>query len=115
MEAIETVTTKTESITEAVLRILREMTSDWDLEFTGPISPDTRLVADLGFASIDIVQLAIALEEHFGIRGLPFQQLTIKSDGQYVDDIQVSELMAFLAMHLAGTDARAPEGSEPEP
>jgi len=39
-----------ESITEEVITILKDMTSDWDIDsFEGEITADTRLVADLSF------------------------------------------------------------------
>jgi len=87
-------------VRDAVVRILNDMTSDWETEFAGPIGPDTHLVAELGFCSIDIVQLAIALEEFFECKGLPFQQVLTTADGKYVDDITVSELVQFLCRNV---------------
>ncbi len=56
-----TIDPEPEAIRDGVVRILEDMTSDWETEFAGPIGPDTRLGAELGFCSIDIVQLALAL------------------------------------------------------
>ena len=66
------VTTRRQDITDTVIRILEEMTSEWETDLPGPISPETLLVAEMCCTSIDIVQLAIAIEEQFGVRGLPF-------------------------------------------
>lgn len=82
-----------------LIRILEEMTSDWELDFTGGIGPDTRLIGDLEFESIDVVQLVVAVEEGFGRRGFPFEQL-LMAEGRYVDDLAVGEVAAFLEHQL---------------
>ena len=102
-----TIDPEPEAIRDGVVRILEDMTSDWETEFAGPIGPDTRLVAELGFCSIDIVQLAIALEEFFECKGLPFQQVVTTPDGKYVDDITVSELLRFLCRNMTGRERQA--------
>src|SRR5687767_12578734 len=89
-----------ETILNIVLKILEEMTSDWETGFTGPLDPQTLLVADLAFESIDVVKLAVALEEHFKRPNLPIQELLMTRDGRYVDDLRVSELVGFLTTHL---------------
>lgn len=82
-----------------VVRILNDMTSDWDIEYQGQIGPDTTLVGDLAFESIDVVQLAMALEEHFGQEGLPFEEL-VMTEGRYVDDLRVDQIVTFLHRHI---------------
>jgi acyl carrier protein len=89
-----------ETILGDLLKILEEMTSDWEMEFAGAIGPETHLVADLSFESIDVVNLAITIEEHFQRRNLPFQKLVMTPDGRYVDDLCVSELVDFLCTHI---------------
>jgi len=79
----------------AVIRILGEITYDWDLEFGGAIGPDTKLITDLGFESIDVVQFVVAMEEHFRRRGLPWEEF-LMVDGRYVDEIKVDDTVAFL-------------------
>ncbi len=66
------------------------------MDFQGPIGAETRLVADLGCYSVDVVQLAIAIEEHFQRRSLPFHKLLMTADGRYVEDVTVQELVDFL-------------------
>lgn len=88
-----------DTIQSDTLQILRDMTSDWEMGFAGAIGPKTYLAADLALESIQLVQLVIALEEHFKRRALPFQQLFM-SDDRRVDDLQVSELVDFLSIHL---------------
>jgi acyl carrier protein len=88
-----------QTITDDVLAILQDMTSDWDTGFSGAIGPETRLVADLAFESIDVVQLIVALEERYQRRDLPFEEL-LMAGGRYVDEIRVSEAVQFLHRHL---------------
>lgn len=87
-----------ETITRELVAILEEMTSDWDSEFDA-IGPETRLIADLGFESIDVVQLVVAMEEHFQRRDLPFGELLMEG-GQYVDDLRVGDAVEFLVKFL---------------
>ena len=58
-----------------VVSILEDITGDWDLDLSGGIGPETRLIADLGFESIDVVQFVVAIEQRFQRRDLPFEQL----------------------------------------
>lgn len=83
-----------------VLKILEDMTSDWEMGFAGKIGSETRLVADLAFESLDVVQLAVAIEEHFKRSGLPFQKLFMRLDGGYVEDVRVSEVVDFLGRYI---------------
>jgi acyl carrier protein len=89
-----------QEILDAVIEILAETTADWELEFSGGIGPQTRLIADLAFESIDVVELVVAFEERFGRRDLPFEQL-LMMDGRYVDDLAVWQIVDFLAEQLA--------------
>ena len=82
----------------AVIQVLEELVWDWDLDAT--IDAKTKLVADLEFESIDVIQLVVALEEHFRRRNLGFDQL-LMVDGRYVDDLAVAEIVRFLSTRLA--------------
>jgi acyl carrier protein len=75
------------------------MVRDWDLDLAEPISMEARLVADLGFGSVDLMQLVVAIEKEFGVRGLPFEQLLMR-EGRYVNEIYLKELVGFLSTHL---------------
>jgi acyl carrier protein len=88
-----------EEILKDIVTILEDITADWDMEFDGPIGPGTSLMNDLEFESIDIVQLIVAIEEHFKRRGMPFEELLME-EGRYVDEITVGEVVDFLARHL---------------
>lgn len=79
-----------------VIAVLQDTVQDWDLELEAPIGPETTLIGDLAFESIDVVQFAVALEQALGRKGLPFERLFI-ADGAYVEDVSVTEVVAFLA------------------
>ena len=97
---METKAVEKEAILQDVVQILADMTKDWDLEYSGSIGPDTRLVGDLAFESIDVVQFVVAIEEHYKRRDLPFEQLLMQ-DGRYVSEIRVREAVDFLHRRMA--------------
>jgi acyl carrier protein len=88
-----------DEILAKVIAVLEDMTQDWDLELPNGINGDTRLMVDLSFESIDVVQFVVSLEQSFSRKGLPFEKLFMR-DGDYVDDLQVSEVVAFLEAQL---------------
>jgi|GraSoiStandDraft_4_1057263.scaffolds.fasta_scaffold2168874_1 acyl carrier protein len=83
-----------------VCALLTDMTSDWDLDSTEPINGETRLMEDLAFNSIDVVQLVVGLEALVQRRHLHFEQL-LMVDGRYVMELQVKQIVDFLAEQLA--------------
>ncbi len=80
--------------------ILADLTADWETSLDAPIGPQTRLIGDLSFESIDVVHLITAIEEHYGRRDLPFEEVMMQ-DGKYVDEVTVGQLSEFLASHLS--------------
>lgn len=82
-----------------LVEIIQDMMSDWDSDFEGSMDLETKLIADLGFESIDVVQLIVAIETHFDRRDLPFEELLMR-DGRYVEDLSVGETARFLEAHL---------------
>jgi acyl carrier protein len=96
---IESVRLEKEAILEIVNGILKNMTSDWDLDYSGGITPDTSLIADLTFESIDVVYFVVAIEQQFERRDLPFEKL-LMINGRYVDDLRVAQVVDFLFEHL---------------
>jgi acyl carrier protein len=95
-----------DAILKDLIGLLQEITSDWDFEFSGPIGGSTRLVGDLAFESIDVVQLVVAIEERYRRRDFPFERLLMQ-DGRYVEDVRVAEIADFLARHLGASEVRA--------
>ncbi len=94
------------TIESAVAKIIEEMVCELELDFDDPIGPRTRLIADLGFASVDFIHLIVELEGHFQ-RKMGFHDL-IMPDGQYVDDLAVGGLVAFISRRLAGDEPTPP-------
>ena len=56
------------AIQSTVSNIIEEMLDELDLEYDQLIDSGTRLIANLGFASIDFVHLIVELEGHFSAR-----------------------------------------------
>ncbi|MEC9361857.1 MAG: hypothetical protein ACPHN2_16185 [Sinimarinibacterium flocculans] len=65
------------------------------------MSRDTRLLADLGFESIDIIQLVVAIQEEILRSKLSFDRLLMK-DGRYVDDLSIGQIADYLAANAPG-------------
>jgi acyl carrier protein len=78
-------------------KIFKDTMGDW--EYSGEITPETRLFADLGLESIDIVALGGAIEEHYR-RTFPFAQWLAQLREQQVDDIRVTDVIRFLHDNL---------------
>lgn len=83
---------------ETVVAIVEDLTQDWGLDLDKPCGPQTMVVADLQFASVDIIQLCVQLEQTYG-RRFGFQDLLMK-DGSYVGDLSLGHLAAFVEMKL---------------
>jgi acyl carrier protein len=87
-----------------IVEILEGMLSEWE-GFEGEIGPETLLVNDLACSSVEIVELAVTIEDHFDAPNLPFQELLMTANGQYIDDLRVSELADFVSSACAGRAA----------
>lgn len=87
-------------IQPAVVSVLEDLTADWDLDLDGGIGPDTRLMNDLSFESIDVVQFIVSLEQRLETKGIPFENLFMR-DGDYVHELTVREIVDFLKSNLA--------------
>jgi len=91
-----------DSILTDVLNLLNELARDW--EYSGEITPDTWLFADLGFESIDAVILASFVQKHYG-RPLPFPKLLADIGQREVKDLRIGELVGFIYQHLNSVTA----------
>jgi acyl carrier protein len=81
-----------------IVEALEEMTSDWDLDLAEGIGRETRLIRDLSFESVDIVELVVAIEQAYNQRNIPFEKL-LMVDGRYVDDLSVGQVADFVAAY----------------
>jgi acyl carrier protein len=70
-----------------------------DRDLPSPVGPETRVFADLGLASIDVVVLGERLEQFYG-RRLPFGQFLAGLRTRGADDLEIGALVAFLQQHV---------------
>jgi acyl carrier protein len=89
------------AIERKVIALATDTIADWGLDLPGGITRDTKLVNDLNFESMDIVQFAVGIESAFDQK-LPFENLFLKN-GEYIDDVSVSEVTDFLCAELVGS------------
>ena len=89
----------TESIQAKVIAVLQDMIADWELDDINEIDAETKLMEDLAFESLDVVQFVVSLEKEFERRNLPFQNLFMQ-DSDYVDEIKVKEVVEFLEKNI---------------
>jgi acyl carrier protein len=80
-----------------VLGLLQGLANDW--EYSGDITPDTSLFADLGFESIDAVVLASHIQEHYGCQ-FPFPEFLAELGRREIKDLKIAELVDFVSTHL---------------
>lgn len=90
---------------DVIVAIVEDLVQDWGLRLEEPISGSSLLVRDLEFASVDIIQLCVAVEQHFA-RKLGFQDLLMEN-GSYVPDLSLAQVAAFVdSMIHAGSPSR---------
>ena len=77
------------TIMTTIVSTLENLVQDWDIE--EPITSKTRVVADLGFESIDLIQMVAALEHAFRLKGSSLVAMLVV-DGRYVDDLTVEQV-----------------------
>jgi acyl carrier protein len=82
-----------------LIELIEEFTQDWDDDSEIPMTRDTKLLADLGFESIDIIQLVVAIEEDITHRKVAFDQL-LMNNGRYVDDLSIGQIADFLVQYV---------------
>ena len=87
------------TVEEATIFITADLIQDWGLDLDAGVSGNTMLVNELEFASVDIIQLCVALEQYFE-RKLGFQEMLME-DGSYVGDLSVSQVAEFIEDRLS--------------
>jgi acyl carrier protein len=70
-----------------------------DRDFPSNAGQGTRLFADLGLASIDVVVMGERLEQFYG-RRLPFGPFIAGLRANGADDLALGDLVAFLQQHV---------------
>lgn len=87
-----------DSTLKTVCAIVEDLIQDWGLDLDAPVGAATLLVADLDFASVDVIQLCVALEQSYE-RKLGFQDLLMR-DGSYVSDLSLEHVAAYVESRL---------------
>jgi len=62
------------------------------------VGPETRVLADLGLSSIELVVLGERLEQYYG-RKLPYGQFLAGLRARGAEDLTLDELVKFLQRH----------------
>lgn len=93
------------TVEATVIAVIEDLIQDWGLEIEGGVGVSTQLVAHLEFASVDIIQLCVALEQAYG-RKLGFQNLLMR-DGSYVGDLSVTQISQFIESRLKPQEGTA--------
>ena len=88
---------KTVSVEDRLIKVLEDFIEDWGLD--ADIDASTRLVADLEFDSIDVIQFVVEVEKAFQNRNLGFQSLLMQ-EGRYIEDLSVGQITGFLGTRL---------------
>lgn len=83
---------------EKVVITLQDLVQDWDIE--EPIGLHTRVVADLDFESVDLIQMVGALEQAFALRGGSLVDMLV-AEGRYVDDLTVQQIADAVSARVA--------------
>ena len=86
---------------EQIYRELAEVmtTAFPDRDPPSDVGPETRVFADLGMASIELVVLGERLEQFYGKR-LPFGPFLASLRNSGAEDLQLGDLVAFLEKYV---------------
>ncbi|MGE9291146.1 MAG: acyl carrier protein [Puniceicoccales bacterium] len=82
-----------EEVLRTVIEVIEEITEDWDLE--EPVEKGTRLSADLGFSSVDVVQLFASISARFQQK-FRYDKLIVDEQEQYKDELTVGEIAEYV-------------------
>lgn len=91
-------TTNQAAIEPILIGIVTDMVQDWGISLNGGINNQTLMVADLEFASVDIIQLCVAIEQHYNTK-FNFQDL-LMNNGRYISDLSIAQMAEFLHNRL---------------
>jgi acyl carrier protein len=80
-------------IDATVSEVVNGITRDWGV--SAAFSRDTRLAADLGFTSMDTIDLFATLEMRFK-RKFPYESFIVVEGGGYRPDLSLGELADFV-------------------
>ncbi|MCX7013497.1 MAG: phosphopantetheine-binding protein [Candidatus Sumerlaeota bacterium] len=92
-----------EQVFNDLVKIIRDLAEDW--EFSGEITPDTTMLGDLSFESIDAVALASAIEELYG-QSFPFAEYFSQLEERKIEDLRVQDVVDFIHGHLQPAETK---------
>lgn len=90
-----------QSIRDTVVQILTDMTREWDVS-PDDFRPDTQLIADLMFSSVDIIHLLGTVEMKYQ-KKFPYDRLVVDENGKY-RDLTIGDVTRFVEDHIAHED-----------
>lgn len=93
-----------EEVMGDILCLFRQLADDW--EYSGEITPQTLLFAEMGLQSLDVVVLAISIQQRYG-HVLPFPDLFADMGQRGIRDISVGEWVDFVYEHLNDASGEA--------
>ena len=91
-----------DEILKTLIEVIEDLTDDWDLE--EEIGAESRLSADLGFSSVDVVQLFAAISARFQ-RKFRYDRLIVDENGQYKNELSVREIAAYVEQLMINREA----------
>jgi acyl carrier protein len=94
-------TTTQPQILSEVIDLMTQLAGDW--EYSGELSPDTRLLMDMGLESLDLVVLGAELQKRYGV--LPFTTFLAELGERPAEerDVTIRELVTFVCRHATAT------------
>jgi acyl carrier protein len=95
-------TTTQPRILSEVIDLMAQLAGDW--EYSGELTPDTRLLMDMGLESLDLVVLGAELQKRYGM--LPFTTFLAELGERPPQerDVTVRELVEFVSRHATATN-----------
>jgi acyl carrier protein len=94
------------TILEELVQALVEMTNEWESDLVDGIDGETWFIRDLGMTSMDLVILVVELKARYDAHDVPFEDL-FAPEGEYVSDLRVGDMAAFLDAQVAARRAGA--------
>ncbi|MCX7114101.1 MAG: acyl carrier protein [Proteobacteria bacterium] len=82
-----------QEIIGTICDIVKNIMKDWGLD--AEVDDGTLLIQDLGFTSMDIIDLIATLETRYQ-RKLPYESLVTFADGSYRSELAVKDLAEFI-------------------
>ena len=86
-----------EQVMDDILYLFTQLSDDW--EYSGTFTPETGLMSDLGFESLELVILGVYIQEHYK-QTIPFPEFLADLGEREVPDIFLGDLVGFIHRHL---------------